>query len=115
MLRQLKWSYCKHRGLIPRDGICFLTVMALWVLDALGEQVEDGVSILWLPNPLVPSSLENETTLLKSGSAHQVASSSASASAPRSPFASLPGAEPAGGPGEGRGVRLCQAKFPSGG
>lgn len=90
----------------PKDGLCFLTAMTPWALEALVEQIESGVSFLWPSHFLVPSSLENETTLSKCGSAHQVVSSSASTSALRICFAIVPGSEPAKGRGEGRRLRL---------
>lgn len=87
--------------------------MTAWALEALVEQIESRVSFLWPSYFLVPSSLENKTTLPKSGSAHQVVSS-ASTSALGSHFAIVPGSEPAKGRGEGRRLRLYQTKVPSG-
>lgn len=86
--------------------------MTAWALEGLVEQIESRVRFLWPPYFLVPSSLENKTTLPKSGSAHQV--SSASMSALSSRFAIVPGSEPAKGRGEGRRLRLYQTKVPSG-
>lgn len=37
--------------------------MATWAMEALVEQMEDGISIFGLSHSLVPSSLEDETTL----------------------------------------------------
>lgn len=88
--------------------------MTAWALEALVEQIESRVSFLWPSHFLVPSSLENKTTLPKSDSAHQVVSFSASTSALSSHFAIVPGSEPAKGRGEGRRLRLYQTKVPSG-
>lgn len=63
VLRQLKWSHCKRRGLMIRDGLCVLTAMATWAMEAPVEHMEDGLSIFGLSYSLVPSSLEDETTL----------------------------------------------------
>lgn len=46
-----------------RDGVCVLTAMVTRAMEALVEHVEDGLSIFGLSHPLVPSSLEDETTL----------------------------------------------------
>lgn len=60
MLRQLKWNYCKRRGLITRGGLCVLAAPATWAMEALVEQMENGISIFWLSHSLVPSSPEDQ-------------------------------------------------------
>lgn len=60
VLRQLKWNYCKRRGLITRGGLCVLAAPATWAMEALVEQMENGISIFWLSHSLVPSSLEDQ-------------------------------------------------------